>query len=454
MTVEIETPIETVESPPADSPGRRLARNSGFGLVSFVVPSLVLIVAYPLLIHRIGADAFGVFVLASGLAASMALLDPGLTPATTHFVAKDMAAGLREEAARAITTSLVLYLAIGLVGSAAIWLASPWLASTFAGTAVDRDAAAWVFRLGAVQIESYFLINVCAGTFKGLHRFDWAALVISALAIASYGPAILASVIWGSDLERIILAYTAGYVAVAALSVVLLVIAARRYDVPIAKVRPSMATLGRLVRFGVFMLGNSVASFLLNQIQRFAIGAMIGPAAVTVYQLATTIPSKAAALVAAATESLFPFASSSPSRAELRRTYLRMLGASALVAFVLLATLTVARGPILDWWLGAKTAAAAADVLPLFAAAFFFLSLTPAPYYLANGMGKPHLNMACYLLDGVANVVLLVILILLPGGLTLAKVGWAFLGANFVYAVVYQGLAELVLWRRWRPAAS
>jgi hypothetical protein len=30
------------------------------------------------------------------------------------------------------------------------------------------------------------------------------------------------------------------------------------------------------------MLGNSVASFLLNQVQRFAIGAMIGPAAVTV----------------------------------------------------------------------------------------------------------------------------------------------------------------------------
>jgi O-antigen/teichoic acid export membrane protein len=449
---EVETPIEAMESPSADSPGRRLARNSGFGLVSFVVPSLVLLVAYPLLIHRIGADAFGIFVLASGLASSMALLDPGLTPATTHFVARDMAAGRRDDAARAITTSLVLYMAIGLVGSGAIWLAAPWMASTFAGGAVDRDAAAWVFRLAGVQIEAWFLINVCAGTFKGLHRFDWAALVISALAVASYGPAIVASALWGSDLVRIILAYTAGYIAVAGLALGMLVVAARRYQIPIAGVRPSLAAMSRLVRFGIFMLGNSVASFLLNQVQRFAIGAMIGPAAVTVYQLATTIPSKVASLIASATESLFPFASSSPSRQELRRTYLRMLAGSALVALVLLATLTIGRGPILDWWLGARTAAAAADVLPLFAAAYFLLSLTPAPYYLANGMGKPHLNMTCYLLDGAANVVILVILILLPGGLTLAKVGWAFLAANLLYAIVYQALAELVLWRRWRPA--
>jgi O-antigen/teichoic acid export membrane protein len=447
---EIETQAQPTEGPAADSPGRRLARNSGFGLLSFVVPSAVLLLAYPLLIHRIGADAFGVFVLASGLASSMALLDPGLTPATTHFVAKDMAAGRRDDAARSITTSLLLYTAIGLAGCGAVWLASPWLASTFSGGAVDRDASTWVFRLAGVQIEAWFLINVCAGTFKGLHRFDWAALVISALAIASYAPAVAASALWGSDLVRIILAYTAGYIAVAALAVGMLIVAARRYDVPIAKSRPSLAALSRLVRFGIFMLGNSVASFLLNQVQRFAIGAMIGPAAVTVYQLATTIPGKAASLIASATESLFPFASSSPSREELRRTYLRMLGGSALVALVLLATLTVWRGPILDWWLGARTAAAAADVLPLFAAAYFLISLTPAPYYLANGMGKPHLNMACYLLDGIANVVFLALL--LPGGLTLAKVGWAFLAANLLYAIVYQALAELVLWRRWRPA--
>jgi O-antigen/teichoic acid export membrane protein len=123
-----------------------------------------------------------------------------------------------------------------------------------------------------------------------------------------------------------------------------------------------------------------------------------------------------------------------------------MVRGSALVAFVLLATLTIWREPILNWWLGVQTAAPAAEVLPLFAAAYFLISLTPAPYYLANGMGKPQLNTACYLLDGVANVVFLALL--LPGGLTLAKVGWAFLAANVLYALVYQAVAELVLWRK------
>jgi O-antigen/teichoic acid export membrane protein len=439
-------------APTRDSPSRRLARNSGFGLVTFAVPTAVLLIAYPVLIHRIGASAFGVFVLASGLAGSMGLLDPGLTPATTHFVAKDMAIGRHEDAARSITTSIVLYTVLGLLGCCVVWLASPWLASTFSGGAVDKDAAIWVFRLAGVQIEAAFLINVCAGTFKGLHRFDWSALVMSALAICSYGSAVAASLLWQPDFVRIVLAYTVGYVGMVFLALGMLAIICGRLSIPITRTRPSISALRRLIRFGIVMTGNSLASFLVYQVQRFVVGAAIGPAAVTVYQLATTIPGKVQNLIASATEALFPFASSGPDRTELRRAYLRMLKGSALVASILLGTLIIGRGPILTLWLGAITAAPAADVLPLFAAAYVFISLTAAPYYLANGMGRPQLNTACFLLDGIVNVVFLALL--LPGGLTLTKVGWAFLVANALTTLVYQILAELVLWHNWRVAES
>jgi O-antigen/teichoic acid export membrane protein len=436
------------DAPDADSPGQRLARNSLFGIVAFSVPTAVLLVAYPLLIHRIGTDAFGVFVLASGLTGSVGRLDPGLTPATTHFVAKDIALGHREDAARSITTSLLLYTILGLAGSIAVWLAAPWMASTFSGNAVDRGTALWAFRLAGLQIGTTFLINVCAGTFKGLHRFDWSALVMSALAIASYGGAVVATVLWKPNLVSVAVAFTLGYLAVAVFALFLLGAICARLSIPIARVRPSLSALRRLVRFGIVMTGNSLASFLLYEIQQFVVGAAIGPAAVTVYQLATTIPSKAQTLIASATEALFPFASSSPARAELRRAYLRMMTGGAIIAFVLLGTLTIGRYPILNWWIGSQTAADAADVLPLFAAAYFLISLTPAPYYLANGLGKPQLNTACYLLNGASNVAFLALL--LPGGLNMAKIGWAFLAANLLNAIVYQTLAETVLWRRWR----
>jgi len=422
-----------------------------FGFVSFSVPTAVLIVAYPLLIHRIGTDAFGVFVLASGLTGSIGLLDPGLTPATTHFVAKDIALGNREDAARSITTSLLLYAMLGLAGSVAVWLAAAWLASTFSGNAVDSSTAMWTFRLAGLQIGTTFLINVCAGTFKGLHRFDWSALLMSALAVVSYGGAVVATLLWEPGLVTVAIAFTLGYLVVAVLAFVMLSAICLRLRIPIWKARPSLTALRRLVRFGIVMTGNSLASFFLYQVQRFVVGAAIGPAAVTVYQLATTIPGKAQTLIASATEALFPFASSNPGRVELRRAYLRMLKGGALIALVLLGTLTLLREPILNWWIGSQTAAEAADVLPLFAAAYFLISLTPAPYYLANGLGKPELNTACYLLNGISNVVFLALL--LPGGLTMAKVGWAFLAANLLNAAVYQVLVETVLWRRWRQVA-
>jgi O-antigen/teichoic acid export membrane protein len=172
----------------------------------------------------------------------------------------------------------------------------------------------------------------------------------------------------------------------------------------------------------------------------------MGPAAVAVYQSAAVVPSKIHAAVNAATEVIFPFASASRDRAVLRHVYLRMLGGSMLVALAGFFALVALARPLLVLWLGPALAAPVAPLVPVFAVAYFFLALSPAPFHLVNGIGRPALNTLSYVMNALLNVVLIAVFAL--HGLTLAKFAWAFAIANIVTGILYQAAVETLVWRR------
>jgi O-antigen/teichoic acid export membrane protein len=431
-----------------DATPRAVGWNSLFGVLAFGLPTAVIVVAYPILIDGIGPEQFGMFVLATSLMGAAGTLDLGIAPATTRFVASDLGKGDRGAAARIITTSLVFYAALALVVGVVIWLAAPWLADVFSRTVIPDSDGVWLFRLSAIQVGALFLINVCAATFKGLQRFEWPALLLSALSVASYGGAVTAMVLLGPNVVAIMVAYVIGYLVIGFVAVFLLRVVLRRAHVQLGGNGPSPTAFRRMLPFGLLMTGNSVAGLLLYQIQRFTVGAFIGPGAVTIYQLATVIPGKVQTLVASGTEALFPYTSSGPGRRTLRKTYLRMLVGGTVVALVLLSALVIYKEAIYDIWVGDDLAKEAAALVPAFAAAYFFISTTAAPYHLANGLGRPQVITGLYLLDGTLNVLFLAIL--LQVSLSLEAVAMAFLVANLLTAGVYQIYAEAVLWRSLR----
>ena len=57
----------------------------------------------------------------------------------------------------------------------------------------------------------------------------------------------------------------------------------------------------------------------------------------------------------------------------------------------------------------ARTAVAAsvAPLVPVFALGYFFLALSPAPFHLLNGMGRPGLNTLFYAANAFFNVALI-----------------------------------------------
>src|SRR5438876_7136047 len=107
--------------------GRLLARNTIWNLIGNGAPMVVAIFWIPILIRGLGKERFGVLTLAWALIGYASLFDLGLGRALTQLVAKKLGRGEDHEIPALVWTSLLLMMALGLVGAAVIIAISPWL---------------------------------------------------------------------------------------------------------------------------------------------------------------------------------------------------------------------------------------------------------------------------------------------------------------------------------------
>jgi O-antigen/teichoic acid export membrane protein len=211
---------------------------------------------------------------------------------------------------------------------------------------------------------------------------------------------------------------------------------------------PSRSTYARLLRFGIYNAVNSASAFLLYHIQRYVVGAFLGPAALAAFQVAQTVPAKAHALVNSGAEILFPRASSNAAAPAFRQSYLRVLLASVVLASSTLIPLWVFGEPLFRLWVGREVAVQAVEVLGPMIVGYFMVALSPAPYHVLNGTNRPHVNTIAWASCALLNVILL--FAFSSAGLSLMSVAMAFAVSNVVVGICYQAYAEYVLWREPR----
>lgn len=422
-------------------------RNSLYGLIGFAVPTVVMLVAYPVLVHRLGTAEFGVYFLVTSTNSALAFLDLAISSAALKFVAEDIAKRDQKAAAETIVTSSAFYGGLGAFGALLIWFLSPWLVSLFSIEPTLQADAVKAFRLAAIQFPVFVLTMNLISIFKGMQRFDYSTFALSSLSVLTYGGAMAGVTLVGVGLVGVTAISVLANLIVLVISTLMGLSLCRSQSIVLSSVRPSLPTLRRMFGFGVAMSVHSLAAFFFSQAQRLLVGALIGPAAVTIYVLAITAVSKAHAVINAATEVVFPLSSAmAVDRMHLRRVYLRMLLGSAVMAILILLPLTVFAEPVLTVWVGADLARKAAPLMQISAAAYFFVALSPAPFHIVNGSGRPWFNVVFDLFNVVIAASMLAIFAW--DGITLVEFVWAFAISNIANGLVFQISVEVLIWRR------
>ncbi len=430
-----------------------LRLNTVFGALGFLLPTLVVFLAYPTVLRHLGSGQMGVYLLAISLSGSFAFLEFGLTTVTTKLVAEAVAGRDPARASDAVVSSLAFYLALGSAGFSVLWLVAPALARWMG--APDVVAATEVFRVAAALLVASYANNVAGSVLKGLHRFDYASAQATLVTVASWGGALVVVTIWRGGVVSVALATLVANAAMVLGSWGAAVAVCRRSGIHLTRGRPRSRTLRAMFRFGVFMSLNGLMGVLVNQVQNLVLARLFTPAAIAIWGTAVQIVSKINSLTNAAFEAMLPVSAElaeasvrSDARVRMLRSIYLKAAALSLVASITASVALYAVAPaLIRWWLSSPIDREVTTVLRILCFGLAVNGATPVAYHLLNGIGRPEVNTASM---AIGTAMLYGILFLISwNGLTVERFAIATTLALGINGVLYLAFCELVVWRRW-----
>ncbi len=382
----------------ASAASRGLAINLAWNLIGESLPVLAAVVAIPVLVHRLGADRFGVLTLSWMIAGYFGLFDFGLGRALTKAMAQELSIGCGAKAASLFWTALAMMLALGVAAGVTLGMIAPWLT----GSALKIPPA-----LHGETLAGFYLIAlglpILIGT-SGLRaaltaadRFDLLNLIRTPSGILSFAAPVL-MLPFTHSLAWLIAALMVnrGVFFLIYFTATLRTVADLR-----SHFRIDPACAPPLLGFGAWITVSSVITPMTVYLDRFMIGASLSMAALTAYSVPMEIISKSFILPAAVSGVMFPaFARSfAVAPAAVPALFTRALKLVALVLCPLCAAVVAFAPQIMSLWIGRRFAAQSAVVLQILALGAFATGLSWIPLALLHGAHRPDLAAKIHLVD-------------------------------------------------------
>ena len=378
-----------------------IARHTVYNVVGALVPVAVSLVTVPFYLKVIGLDRYGLLAICWLLVGYFALFDFGLGRATAQKIAT-LAGAAPYERNQVFWTGASLSLVFALVAVAVFApLASVGLGMMKLADEGLRQEVNVSLPLLVAAVPFGIAQSLLAGTLEGRAEFLRLNLTLSFGTIATAVLPLLAALWIDPRLPTLL-----GASLLARALVLLLLCLACVRAVPLT--RPSIAEAAQirsLLQFGGWTSVTNVVDPILVFVDRLAIGALLGAAAVAVYVVPFNLVSQLVLLPAALARALFP------KMASVSTEEARAMSRESLLVLAFLITpatllMLVGVGPFLKVWIGeaAKHSIPVAHVL-LFG--FWANSFARTLHARLQAGGRPDIIAKIHLAEVIPYLVLL-----------------------------------------------
>jgi O-antigen/teichoic acid export membrane protein len=403
-----------VTAPPGRSSApnaRRAISNVAANWGSFVVTAVIGFFLSPFVVHSLGDEAYGAWVLLGSVVGYLGMLDLGVRGAVTRYVAHHHATARHDEAGRLLSAALFLF---GLSGLAAMLLASgfAWLGLHVFDLPADLlGDARRVLVIGGVNLAVSLVSGVFGGAVAGVHRFD----VVNGVNVTGTIARSIAIVI-GLGAGGGLVTLASIQLATSLASGIALAVASRR-------VYPELRVglggwrrdhLRTLVTFGAFASILQIASLVMYHTDTVMIGALLPVRSITFFAIAVNLIDYARRLVGGVSQTMTPMASAlgAGGRTEgLQRAVLTGARLATLVLLPVLVTFMIRGRTFIGLWMGPEYAAPSGAVLLVLA----FARWPAAGYQVCTstlmGLDRHRGLVPVVVLEATANVALSLALI-------------------------------------------
>ena len=411
--------------------GRRLLRGAASHLAGQFVALATSFLLTPFLVHALGADAYGLWVLVGSAFAYGTLLDLGIGGAVVKYVAEDRARGEDAGANALLATSLRIFLALGALVAAAGVAAAHVVPRWVDAPAALGPLVAPLVVLTGLHIGATLALTPVAVALQGLQRYDLYNAVGVVGTIATAGGMVLVVLAGG------------GVVGMACTAIVVTAATRWAYHRLARRAAPglrfgwrgaSRPAARRLLTFGAASFAYRLGSRLGTRSDEFVIAAFLPVGAIAPYAIARRLAEAAQIVADQFLKVIIPLASELEALGEaerLRALYLH--GSRITLGIVVPAAVLLVRyaEAVLTAWVG-PAFAGAAGLAAILAVACLLETSQWAAGAVLEGIARQRVLAVTAMGAGILNVALSIALVRPLG---LAGVALATLVANAIAAL-------------------
>jgi O-antigen/teichoic acid export membrane protein len=362
----------------------------------------------PFILHKLGDEAFSLWVLVFALTGYFGLLDLGIRSSIVKYTAKFIATNEADQLARYLSTSMAFYSAVGAVVLLGTILGFFELHLLFKITPALLRPTRILFLLSGVCIAVTFPLSVFSGALEGLQKFSW--LQLSQIGITLLRAVlIVAALMSGGRL----LAIGTITVAMNILSnLIITCMALYALPVRLGMQRVEWAAFREMASYGVFAFAILVAEKLRFQSDAMVIGAVVSSTAIASFSIAARLVEYSSYAVRSMSQIFTPMSSqfhAAGDLARLRRTLVAGNRASAFIIFPLCTALVVLGKSIIEAWVGAQYVDSYSILILLIVPRTLYLAQSTSIRILL-GAEQHRVLASVLLLEGGVNVLLSILL--------------------------------------------
>src|SRR3984957_4701750 len=363
----------------------------------------------PFILHHLGDEAFGLWVLVFSLTGYYGIFDFGIRSSLVRYVSKFQATGDKNQLARLINTSLFTYSCLALVLMVPTVLGGYYVDRLFHIPPGFLQPARVLFLMVGYSLALGFPLGISGGILEGLQKFY---VMNSTNIVATLVRAVL--IIY-------VLRHGFGLLSVALITVSLPLIAAmvraviahRLLAIPYGWKYVDRQSFKQVANYGSVTFIIIVAMQLRFKTDAVIIGSFLSASAITYFSIGGRLVDYAGQVVSSLANVFTPMSShfhATGDYVQLRRMFISGNRACALVMFPMVVVLVVMGKSVIEAWVGPRYVSSYIILLIL---------LIPSALYEAQstsnrilfGMSLHKTLAYVVLMEGVANVILSIALV-------------------------------------------
>ena len=388
----------------------QILKNVGSSWFALGVNVLVGIFLSPFILHRLGDDAFGLWILIFSVTGYYGLFDLGIRSSIVRYVAKYSATDEHEELNRLVNTAMFSYTGIGIVAMLITLIATYFVNSIFRIPAEFLVTARWLLFMVGVSVSLGFPLGVFSGILEGLQRFYLLNFVN------------VTSTLLRAVLIVVALRHGGGLLTVAFVTVSLpllngLVNAAavfRHLRLRFGLQHVSRESLRRIASYSGTTFLIIVAGRLRFKTDALVIGTFVSAAAITYFTIGSRLVDYSSEVVSSLAQIFVPMSSQSQATGDLdglRKIFVVGNRACAFIIFPITAILTVLGKSLIEAWVGQKYVATSYPVMLVLLYPMTLMLAQSASGRTLWGMAKHRTWAWVVLAEGASNLILSIILV-------------------------------------------